>query len=56
MESKLGWVKGFAPLSGVILCIILLVMIICSMHWVRRGGYFQVSTIHVLFTINDLIS
>ncbi|CAF3083659.1 unnamed protein product [Rotaria socialis] len=41
-RPNVGWIGGFAPLSGVILCIILLVMIICSMHWIRRGGHFQV--------------
>lgn len=39
---NIGWVGGFAPLSGVILTIILSIMVICSMEWIRRGGHFQV--------------
>jgi hypothetical protein len=35
-------VGGFAPLSGVILFIILAIIVICSMQWIRRGGHFQV--------------
>ncbi|UJR12461.1 hypothetical protein I4U23_016637 [Adineta vaga] len=38
----IGWVGGFTPLSGVLLCIILLVMVVCSMNWVRHRGHFQV--------------
>ncbi|UJR09322.1 hypothetical protein I4U23_013565 [Adineta vaga] len=41
-KPNVGWVGGFAPLSGVILCIILAVIIICSMQWIRRGGHFQI--------------
>ncbi|CAF4024249.1 unnamed protein product [Rotaria magnacalcarata] len=41
-RPRIGWIGGFAPLSGIFLCIILLVMTICSMHWIRRGGHFQV--------------
>ena len=42
-RGGVGWVAGFAPLSGVILCIILVVMVIFSMQWIRRGGHFQVT-------------
>ncbi|UJR36832.1 hypothetical protein I4U23_029545 [Adineta vaga] len=38
----IGWVGGFAPLSGVILCILLAIIVICSMQWIRRGGHFQI--------------
>ncbi|CAF1075995.1 unnamed protein product [Rotaria sordida] len=41
-KPDIGWIGGFAPLSGVILCVILIVIIICSMQWIRRGGYFQI--------------
>ncbi|CAF1266116.1 unnamed protein product [Didymodactylos carnosus] len=45
-----GWVKGSAPLTGVILCLILSVIIICSMQFVRRGGHFQIFYwTHLLF-------
>ncbi|ESO98417.1 hypothetical protein LOTGIDRAFT_159226 [Lottia gigantea] len=41
-KANIGWVLGFAPLSGVILDVILIVMIICSMPFIRRSGHFQV--------------
>ncbi|CAF1196565.1 unnamed protein product [Adineta ricciae] len=41
-RPNLGWVGGLAPLTGVILCIILAVIVICSMQWIRRGGHFQI--------------
>ncbi len=41
-KPDVGWVGGFAPLSGVILFIILAIIVICSMQWIRRGGHFQV--------------
>ncbi|XP_067653727.1 NADPH oxidase 5-like [Haliotis asinina] len=41
-EANIGWVAGFAPLSGVLLVVVFVVMFICSMSFVRRGGYFQV--------------
>ena len=42
-RPSIGWISGFAPLSGVILSVILLSIVICSMQWIRRGGHFQVS-------------
>ncbi|CAF2205958.1 unnamed protein product [Rotaria magnacalcarata] len=41
-EPNIGWVGGFASLSGLLLCIILSVIVVCSMRWIRRGGHFQV--------------
>ncbi|CAF4737076.1 unnamed protein product [Rotaria socialis] len=41
-EPNIGWVGGFASLSGFLLCIILTLMVVCSMRWIRRGGHFQV--------------
>ncbi|CAF1434112.1 unnamed protein product [Adineta steineri] len=38
----IGWVGGFATLSGIILSIVLAIIIIFSMNWVRRKGYFQI--------------
>ncbi|CAF1400176.1 unnamed protein product [Adineta steineri] len=40
-KPDVGWVGGFAPISGIILCIILATIVICSMQWIRRGGHFQ---------------
>ena len=37
-----GLVAGAAFPTGVILVVILLVMTVCSMKWVRKGGYFEV--------------
>ncbi|XP_076438955.1 NADPH oxidase 5-like isoform X2 [Babylonia areolata] len=42
LRAGVGWIDGFAPLSGVILDLILLVMFICSMDFVRRSGNFEV--------------
>ncbi|CAF5170933.1 unnamed protein product, partial [Rotaria magnacalcarata] len=36
-EPNIGWVGGFASLSGLLLCIILSVIVVCSMRWIRRG-------------------
>ncbi|KAL8595540.1 hypothetical protein ACOMHN_000748 [Nucella lapillus] len=42
LDARVGWITGFAPLSGVILDLILLVMFICSLDFVRRSGNFEV--------------
>ncbi|CAF4720726.1 unnamed protein product [Rotaria socialis] len=42
MNLGIGWVNGFAPLSGIILLLILVTMAICSMQWVRSGGHFGI--------------
>ena len=39
-----GLVPGFANPTGVALIIILTLMVVCSMSFVRRSGYFQVNT------------
>ena len=39
-----GLVPGFANPTGVALIIILPLMVVCSMSFVRRSGYFQVNT------------
>ena len=38
-----GLIPGWANPTGVILIIILFIMYVCSMKWVRKGGYFEVS-------------
>lgn len=48
LKAKVGWFYGFAPLSGVILDVILLIMFICSMEFVRRSGCFEVSNLDLL--------
>ena len=35
------WPWGFAPLSGVLLLVILLVMVVMSQSFVRKSGYFE---------------
>ena len=37
-----GLIPGWANPTGVILIIILFIMYVCSMKWVRKGGYFEV--------------
>ena len=39
----IGWLWGLAPLSGIVLDVVLAIMFVCSMNFVRRGGHFQVS-------------
>ncbi|CAF3549158.1 unnamed protein product [Rotaria sp. Silwood1] len=41
-KPNIGWIHGFTPLSGVILCVILTIIVVCSMQWIRRGGHFQI--------------
>lgn len=38
-----GLVKGAANITGILLIISLTIMVICSMSFVRRSGYFQAS-------------
>ncbi|KAK3691612.1 hypothetical protein RRG08_048730, partial [Elysia crispata] len=40
-DAKLGWIGHLAPLTGVILDIILIIMVVASRPFVRRSGYFQ---------------
>ena len=37
-----GLIRGTAYPTGVAILVILLIMYICSMKWVRKGGYFEV--------------
>lgn len=37
-----GLISGWGNPTGVVLLIVLLIMFICSMHWVRKDGYFEV--------------
>ena len=51
-----GLIPGTALPTGVGLLVILLIMFICSMKWVRKGGYFEVNTLQfVLVELNDLM-
>jgi hypothetical protein len=43
-----GLIGGWANPTGIALIIILTVMVICSMPFVRRGGYFEVNRIACL--------
>ncbi|KAI3379077.1 hypothetical protein SNEBB_009494 [Seison nebaliae] len=38
----IGWIAGLAPVTGVVLCLILLIMSLASLPVVRKSGYFQV--------------
>ncbi len=38
-----GLMGGAANPTGVALVVILAVMVVCSMKWMRKGGYFEVS-------------
>ena len=44
-----GLLGGCANPTGVALMAILTVMFVCSMTWVRKGGYFEVSKIFKIF-------
>ena len=37
-----GLIPGWANPTGIILIIVLTVMVICSMPFVRRGGFFEI--------------
>ena len=52
LDSGIGWIgPGFAYVSGVVLDVILTIMVVCSMSFVRKNGYFQVSTATRLWKI-----
>jgi hypothetical protein len=38
-----GLIGGWANPTGVVLIVVLMVMFVCSMKWVRKGGYFEVN-------------
>ncbi|KAK7891768.1 hypothetical protein WMY93_023731 [Mugilogobius chulae] len=38
----IGWVKGTASVTGVVLQVLIFLMVICSMTFVRRSGHFEV--------------
>uniref|UniRef100_A0AAV2L1C1 Uncharacterized protein n=1 Tax=Knipowitschia caucasica TaxID=637954 RepID=A0AAV2L1C1_KNICA len=38
----IGWVKGTASLTGVVLQALIFLMVVCSMTFVRRSGHFEV--------------
>jgi len=43
-----GLIPGWANPTGVALLVILLIMFVCSMKWVRKGGYFEVILTNLL--------
>lgn len=45
-KAGFGWVYDTAILTGWGLDIIVVIMVICSMPFVRRSGHFQVRTTH----------
>ncbi|CAF3973602.1 unnamed protein product [Rotaria sp. Silwood2] len=51
---NIGWFSGFAPLSGVILCVILAIIVFCSMEWIRRSGHFEAFQFYLIIYINKL--
>ena len=38
-----GLIPGWANPTGVLLLVVLVVMVVASMKWVRKGGYFEVT-------------
>lgn len=38
----IGWVKGTASVTGVVLQVIICLMVLCSSTFVRRSGHFEV--------------
>lgn len=39
----IGWVKGTASLTGVVLQVLICLMVLCSSTFVRRSGHFEVT-------------
>lgn len=39
----IGWVKGTASVTGVVLQVFICLMVLCSSTFVRRSGHFEVS-------------
>ena len=59
-----GLIPGIANITGIALIGILTVMVVCSMPFVRRGGYFEVfyfthllyGAVHVLILLTNRVS
>lgn len=47
--QMLGLIPGLANPTGIALMIILVVIIICSQRFVRRGGCFEVRNLYFVF-------
>jgi predicted ferric reductase len=41
-KTDLGWVNGTAGITGVLLCLTVIVMLCCSQPAIRRNGFFEV--------------
>lgn len=39
----IGWIKGTASVTGVVLQVFICLMVLCSSTFVRRSGHFEVS-------------
>ena len=53
-----GLIPGWANPTGIILIIVLTVMVICSMPFVRRGGFFEIFyfshlVIHLIKSVSE---
>lgn len=47
----IGWVKGTASVTGVVLQLIICLMVLCSSTFVRRSGHFEVGLFFFFFTL-----
>lgn len=43
-RPMIGWVKGTASVTGVVLLLLICLMVLCSSTFVRRSGHFEVRT------------
>lgn len=45
----IGWVKGTASVTGVVLQLFICLMVLCSSTFVRRSGHFEVGFLFFFF-------
>ena len=48
-KAGVGWVEHSAYITGWPILLILIIIVICSLPFVRRGGHFQVSVHRFIF-------
>ena len=41
-HTDVGWVKGSAGFTGILLLLVLVIIVVCSQPFVRRSGHFEV--------------
>ncbi|CAL1536901.1 unnamed protein product, partial [Lymnaea stagnalis] len=41
-KAGIGWIAGLAPITGVVLCVVLLIMVPLSLPFIRRKGCFEI--------------